>query len=41
MMSNYVHLMLPGAFTDKVTTETDFTDGVIVHCDIPVVKILL
>ena len=40
MVSSYVYLMLPGAFTDKVTPEIDFTNGVIVQCDIPVVKIL-
>ena len=29
-----------GAFTDKATPEIDFTNGVVVQCDIPVVKIL-
>ena len=36
----YEHLMLPGAFPDKVTPDTDFTDEAVVHCDVPVVKIL-
>ena len=30
----------PGAFPDKVTPDTDFTDEV-VQCDVPIVKILL
>ena len=35
------YLMLPGAFPDKVTPDIDFTDGAVVHCDAPVVQILL
>ena len=30
----------PGTFPDKVTPDIDFTDEVVVQCDIPVVKIL-
>ena len=42
MVSKYGHLMLPsGAFPDKVTIDTDFTDEAVVQCDVPVVKILL
>ena len=33
--------MLPGAFPDKVTPDIDFTDDAVVHCDAPVVQILL
>ena len=29
-----------GAFPDKVTPDTDFTDEVVVQCDVPDVKIL-
>ena len=32
------YLMLPGAFPDKVTPDID---GAVVHCDAPVVQILL
>ena len=41
MVSKYVHLMLPGAFLDKVTPDMEFKDGVAVQWDVPVVKILL
>ena len=40
-MSKYGYLMLPGAFPDKITTDFDFTDEVVVQCDGTVVKILL
>ena len=33
--------MLPGAFSDKVTPDIDFTDKAVVQCDVPVGKILL
>ena len=33
--------MLPEAFPDKVTPDIDFTDEAGVHCDVPVIKILL
>ena len=41
-MSKYGHLMLPGGFPDKFTTDTDFIDeAVLVQCyDVPIVKIL-
>ena len=41
MVSKYGHLMLPGAFPDKITPDIDFTDEAVVQCDIPVIKILL
>ena len=41
MVLKNVHLMLPGTFPDKVTPDIDFADGVVVPCDVPVVKILL
>ena len=41
MLSIYGHLMLPGAFPDKVTPDNDFIDEAVAHCDIPVIKILL
>ena len=34
-------LMLPGAFPDKVNPNIDFKDKAVVHCDVPVLKILL
>ena len=41
-MSKYGHLMLPGAFPDKVTLNIDFIDEAVIQCyDVPVVKILL
>ena len=30
---------IPGAFSDKVTTDIDFTDEPVVHCDAPVLTI--
>ena len=33
--------MLPGAFPDKLTFGIDFTEKAVVHCNVPVVKILL
>ena len=42
IMSKYGHLMLPGAFPDKVTLNIDFIDEAVIQCyDVPVVKILL
>ena len=41
MVSKYEHLMLPGVFPDKVTTDIDFTDEAIVQSDVLVVKVLL
>ena len=41
MVSKYVHLMLQRAFPDKVSPGIDFTGGVVVECDVPIVKILL
>ena len=41
MVSKYGHLMLPGAFPDKVNPDIDFIDEAVVQCDLPVVKILL
>ena len=41
IMSKYGHLMLPGAFPDKVTPYIDFKDEALVQCYVPVVKILL
>ena len=41
IMSKYGHLMLPGAFPDKVTPDIDFIDEAVIQCyDVPVVKIL-
>ena len=37
----YVHLTLPAAFSNKVIPDIDFTDKVVVQCDVPVVKVLL
>ena len=34
-------MRLPEAFPDKVTPGIDFTDGAVVQCDVPVVKIFL
>ena len=41
MVSKYGHLMLPGAFPDKVTPDINFTDEVVVQCDVLVIKIFL
>ena len=37
----YGHLTLPVVSPDKVIPDIDFTDEVVVHCDVPVVEILL
>ena len=40
-MSKYGHLMLPGAFPDNATHDTDFMDEAVVQFyDAPVLKIL-
>ena len=31
---------IPGGFSVKVTPDIDFTDGPVVECDVPVVKII-
>ena len=36
MLTKYGHLMLPGTFPDKVTTDIDFTDEAVAQCDVPV-----
>ena len=41
MVLKYGHLMLPGTFADKVTSDIDFTDKDVVQCDLLGVKILL
>ena len=41
MVLKYRYLMLPGIFPDKVTPDIDFTDEVVLQCDVPVVKILI
>ena len=42
VISKYGHLMLSGAFPDKITPDIDFIDEAVVHCfDFPVAKILL
>ena len=41
MLSKYGHLMLKGAFPDKITPDIDFVDEAAVQCYISVVKILL
>ena len=41
MASIYGHLMLPGAFPDKVSPDIDLTDEAVIECDVLVVKILL
>ena len=41
MVSKYGHLMLPGAFLDRVAPDIDLTDEAVVQCDVPVVKMLL
>ena len=38
IMSKYGHLMLTGAFPDKVTPDIDFIDEPVIQCyDVPVV----
>ena len=39
--AKYRHLMLPGAFPDKTTSDIGLTDEAVVQCDIPVAKIYL
>ena len=41
IMLKYGHLMLPGAFPDKVNPDMDFIDEAVVQCYVPVVEILL
>ena len=41
MLPKYGHLMLPGAFSDKVTPDTEFIDEAVVQCYGPVVKLFL
>ena len=41
MALKYGHLMLPGVYPDKVTTDIDFIDEPVVQCDFTVVAILL
>ena len=41
MLPKYGHLMLPGAFSDKVTPDTEFIDKAVVQCYGPVVKMFL
>ena len=41
MLSKYEHLILPGAFPDKVTPFIDTIGEAVVQCDVPVVKKLL
>ena len=38
MAAKYEHLILPETFRDKVTPDIDFTDEVIVKCDVSIVK---
>ena len=40
MISEYGNLMLSRVFPGKITPDIDFTDKVVVVCDVPVVKIL-
>ena len=41
LVSKYGHLMIPGAFPDKVPADTDFTDEAVLQCDVLVVKRIL
>ena len=41
MVSKYGHLLLPGAFSDKVTPDNGFIDKAVVPCHVAVVKIFL
>ena len=34
-MAKYGHLMLPGAFPDKVTLDIDLADETVGQCDVP------
>ena len=40
VLSKYEHLMLPGAFPDKVTPFIDTIGKAVVQCYVPVVKML-
>ena len=39
LVPTYGHMMLPGAFPDKVTPDIDFADQRVVQCGGPVVKL--
>ena len=41
MMSKYGHLILPGAFPDKVIPDNYFKDEAVVLCDVTVLRMLL
>ena len=41
MAAKYGHLVLPGAFSNKVTTDIDLTDEAVVQCNAAVLKIIL
>ena len=41
MVEKYGHLLLSRVFPDNVNLDIDFTDEAVVHCDVPVIKILL
>ena len=41
MVSKYGHLMLPGAFLDKISPDIDSIDETVGLCYVPVVKMLL
>ena len=41
MFLKYSHMMLPGLFTNRITTDIDFIDEAVVECDVLLVKILL
>ena len=41
MVSKYGHLMIPGAFPEKVVPNIHFTDEAVVQCDVSVLKTLL
>ena len=41
MVSKYGDFLLPGAFSDEVSPDSDFTNKAIVQCDVQVLKILL
>ena len=41
MAAKYGHLVLPGAFSNKVTTDIDLTDEAVVQCNVAVLKIIL
>ena len=41
MVSKYGHLMLPGEFPVKVTSEFDMTDEAVAQCDVPVLEMIM